>query len=216
MWFPGCGTSLAPRAFAELGFDVLCTDISTIAISRQAATAGTALTSTARGLVDAQQRSGPPTRMRVRLHDFRTAIDEALFDVIINARAIQGLALDDLHAVARGHHAALRPGGYAILDTQNVQGAGRDRLEGALQDAGFLVPLFEANAWHRQALQATGVAFAMTLGRPIALSRAAADQARLEALSGEYLARANAEVARTRARFEAPDARVALVVYSTG
>jgi len=33
VWFPGCGTSLGPRAYAELGFEVLCSDFSSVSVA---------------------------------------------------------------------------------------------------------------------------------------------------------------------------------------
>ncbi len=46
----------------------------------------------------------------------------------------------------------------------NVQGEGRNRLEQALVDGGFVVPLLRLKRWYRQTLFDTGIPHAFILG----------------------------------------------------
>ncbi len=222
VWFPGCGLSAGPRLYAWLGFEVLATDVSTAAIAWQGADGDGGISTET--LARLALWGGPETRprpggtLRARVHDFRTGAPEsAAFDAVLNVRALQGLAGSSLDRAARAHFAALRPGGLAIFDTQNVQGERRGRLEDALAAAGFFVPLLGANRWYRAALAATGLPVTMVLGRPIAYGPGSGpEQARLDALLPEYEQRCAEERVATAERAADAETRTATVVYNTG
>jgi hypothetical protein len=221
IWFPGCGTCWSARVFAELDFQVLATDFSPVAVAAQEALARARVSQRIEAWLREVRRpeSGASHRQfSVRLHDFRSALDEPPFDVVLNRRAFQGLSAETMAEAAAVHEKAVRPGGWAIFDTMNVQGVRRDHLEEALVHAGFVVPLYETDRWYRAALRETGVEFVMLLGRPIIPGphRSAADKAKLEAVRAEYMPRAERELAATRSLLESPDAKIAHVVYSTG
>lgn len=218
VWFPGCGTSPGPRAFAELGFDVVCSDFAPVAVAEQEQLARSQLPEAAREMLAEYCANRPPTRLAVRRHDFRVALDVEPFDVVLNVRAYQGLSTADMRATAKTHIDAVKPGGIAIFDTMNVQGEHRDRIEDSLAEAGFEIPLRDTQRWYRSTLRATGVEFVMILGRPMARSRSTltTDQAALNAVSGEYQRRSQDEADRTRERFASSEVKVAHVVYSTG
>jgi len=156
--------------------------------------------------------------MTVRRHNFRNQIDADPFDLILNVRAFQGLSVGDMRAAAKSHFDAVKPGGWTIFDTMNVQGELRDQLEDALAEVGYEIPFRETQRWYRSALRATGIEFVMILGRPLArsLGKSKKEQERLDALSSEYRTRAEKEADATRAKLAAPDVKIAHVVYSTG
>jgi hypothetical protein len=218
IWFPGSGVSVSPRAFAELGFDVLSTDFSPVAAAAQAALAAAPVTAEIDALLRDQRDSTRPTMLSARQHDFRHPLDADPFDVVLNRRAFQGLSLPDMRAAATIHYRALRQGGWAIFDTMNVQGTRRDDIESTLADAGFAVPLYETHRWYRAALRDTGVDFVMILGRPLVpgANRSQTDQAKLDAVTAQFHERAQREAVATKATFEAASTKIAHVVYSTG
>lgn len=218
VWFPGSGTSWLPRVCAELGFDVLSTDFSPVAVAWQREAARSPLPPKVESGLAKHRDSRPPAVMRVEQHDFRQTLSSAPFDVVLNVRAFQGLAVDDMRAAARVHGAAVRSGGWAIFDTSNVQGTRRDDIEDALIDGGFVVPFHETERWYRAALRATGVPFVMILGRPRVYgdARTEQNQAALDALSTEYRERGEAEAKATESLLSSPTVKIAHVVYSTG
>lgn len=122
------------------------------------------------------------------------------------------------------HAAALRKGRYAYFDTMNVQGESRDRLEQALEDGGFKVPLISVNRWYRRTLQETQIPHMFVLGQPM-IPRTGeyanggpkwdGDMARLRKISAEYKSRLQTEQKVEETRI-GPDAKVAQVIYSTG
>jgi hypothetical protein len=160
----------------------------------------------------------------VELHDFRTEFRRETFDLIINVKAIQAFPVSDVGRIAAVHAAALRKGRYAYFDTMNVQGESRDRLEQALEDGGFKVPLFTLNRWYRRALQETGIPHMFVLGQPM-IPRTGeyadggpkwdGDMTRLRKISAEYKSRLQTEQEAEQTRI-GPDAKVAQVIYSTG
>lgn len=216
IWFPGAGTSAGPRAFAELGFEVVCTDFSLTAIARQTELARAPLDADLGVFGDAATEA--PTMMQVFKHDFRKPLDVDVspFDVVLNRRAFQGLGAADRTATARVHYDALRAGGWAVFETMNVAIELRDALEDSLLSAGFSLPLQEANRWYRAALAATGIKFVIILGRALVPGQnpSRRDQARLDTLTAEFAERAKREAEQTADA--TPDDRIAHVIYSTG
>jgi Thiopurine S-methyltransferase (TPMT) len=218
VWFPGCGTSLAPRVFAELGFDVLCTDFSSVAVTEQQRFSDSELSKDILKMLEEHRDNRTATRLNARRRDFRAPLEAEPHDVILNVCAFQGLSRGDMRATAKSHFDAVRPGGWTIFQTMNVQGLRRDEIEDSIAEVGFGIPLRETERWYRSALRATAIEFLMILGRPRARGpgKSEKDQERLDALSSEYRIRADQELEATRAKFEAADVRIAHVVYSTG
>ncbi len=162
--------------------------------------------------------------MHARLHDVRTLFPEAEFECVLNIRAFQILEGESLAAAARTHFSALRPGGEAFFDTQNVQGHDRNVLEDALLAAGFFLPGYEAERWYRSALAATGIRFNFILGRPMCPfaqgeeEKAARDrdQEVLESFRLEYEQRGERERTVTESVRSDPATRTATIIYNTG
>ena len=128
---------------------------------------------------------------------------------------------------AEHFHAALRPGGACIIDTMNVQGHRRNLIEDRLLAAGFYIPLQKSERWYREQLDATGMVYAMVLGRPHILARdqyppglfkefAERDQRILDSFRPEYERRLQEDTAEVEATTNDPRTIVAHVVYATG
>lgn len=228
VWFPGCGCSLAPAIYAAFGFDVVATDVAPSAVAwqtrRAALSADELLTDASWRERLAEAAPRPGGALHAAVHDFRDAYAGAPFDCIVNERAFQGLPAPSRVAAARSHFAALAPGRQAIFDTMNVQGAGRDAIELALEEAGFWVPLRRTEAWYRDALAQTGIPFVFILGQPRVPATGAytRDATRKQAETelakyrAEYERRANEEWEQTRGRANDGVTKIATVVYSTG
>ncbi|HTE16940.1 MAG TPA: hypothetical protein VK689_00995, partial [Armatimonadota bacterium] len=60
-------------------------------------------------------------------------------DVICNLKSLQGFPAEDQRTLAARFYDWLTPGGYCLVQTQNVQGEARDILEGAFLDVGFFL-----------------------------------------------------------------------------
>src|SRR5262249_15290869 len=146
---------------------------------------------------------------------------------VINCRAFQGLSTDAMRAAARHFGAALRPGGACIIDTMNVQGQLRNRIEDSLIAAGFYMPFQKSERWYREQLDGTGIVYGMVLGRPHIPARdqyppghfsefAERDQQILDSLRSEYEKRHQDEEAEVSAIVNNPATIVAHVVYATG
>ena len=106
----------------------------------------------------------------------------------------------------------------------NVQGERRDELEQALEDGGFVVPLFGLNRWYRRELLDTGIPHLFILGQPMVPRTGEyadggpsweRDMARLREISAQYRSRLQAEEEAEQKRI-GPNSRVAQVIYSTG
>lgn len=165
LWFPGCGFSPLPRAFAFFGFTVYATDIAASAVEYQ--NNNEPIVRPLLTKVTCQNEYKVPGSVTGILHDFRTPLKEIVVDAILNVKSIQGLSPLSMASALRSHFAALRLGGIAFFDTMNVQGERRDQLETALVDAGFYVPLYELNQWYRKALLETGIPHMFVLGTPM-------------------------------------------------
>jgi len=213
VWFPGAGTSAAPRAFAQLGFDVVSTDFSAVAVEAQERFASAPFTV---DLSDYGEKV--PTKLQVLKHDFRQPLDLPPFDVIVNRRSYQGLSTADQATAARQHYDALRPGGWAMFETMNVQGDRRNILEDAIGAAGFSLPLNRSHRWYRAELAKTGLRFVIILGRARipGPNPSAAEQERLDILTKEFAERSGLEAEEWASRTSARTDRVAHMVYSTG
>jgi hypothetical protein len=165
LWFPGCGFSPLPRAFASFGFTVHATDIAPSAIHYQNNNESIVQPLLAGVTVENGRETGGC--LKSQIHDFRTSFGAENVDAIFNIKSIQGLPRSSMSSAVRSHFAALRPGGIAFFDTMNVQGERRDQLEDALADAGFYIPLHALDKWYRKALADTGIPHMFVLGAPM-------------------------------------------------
>lgn len=170
VWVPGCGLSCLPTLLAELGLSVVATDASETAIAAQA-----------HGLFDRGQLRRDfaelfdvavtphpgTTHLQFRVHDARTTLAEAAFDLVMNVKAYQIFAPHDTIKVAQSHYTALRPGGWAYFEMQNVSTAdGRLQIEAPLAEVGFWKPNFEIYRCYYTALRDTGIKHYFRMGRP--------------------------------------------------
>ncbi len=219
VWIPGCGLSPLAHLLAHLGMEVFATDASATAIQFQRQRADTF-----RSLMDGLGPLDAEGSFVAEVHDFRTEFRREAFDLIFNVKAIQAFPLSDVALIARVHALALRKDRIAYFDTINVQGERRDQLEQALEDGGFVVPLFKLNRWYRAALQETGIPHAFVLGQPMiprvgeyanAEPKWKQDMAKLREISAEYHARLEPAQEAERLRI-GPDTKVAQMIYSTG
>jgi SAM-dependent methyltransferase len=223
IWLPGCGASTAPGLFARNGFTVWASDASAAAIQIQEALRAMP--------ADATLAESPPNEtgiLHLLSHNFCTPFPEGDFDCILNFRSFQGLRGDSLIRAAQTHFAALRPGGYAIFSTVNVQGELRNLLEDALIEAGFHIPLNRTERWFRATLAATGIPYVMILGRPMPFrgdARYASesgqqiweeDRERILRCLEEYQSRRELEAEETANVFTDGTMRIAQMVYNTG
>lgn len=227
LWFPGCGLSPLPRAFALLGFTAIATDVAPSAIAYQAGNESLvcSLLSGTAGQASTSQRIG---KLVAQVHDFRTQFENDAVDVIFNVKAIQGLSESSRQAALRSHVTALRQGGMAFFDTMNVQGERRDSLETAIVEAGFYLPLYELNRWYRKALTDTGIPHMFVLGMPMIPQRDdypyphkhgapefERDTKILRDIAAEYRSRTESEYEREQSSVT-PQTKQAQVIYSTG
>jgi hypothetical protein len=213
------GESPLARAIAHLGLSSIATDVSPIAVRFQRE----------RSNVFARMLSelgpaDPAGSFTAEIHDFRNEFRREAFDFIINVKAFQAFTTPDMTSIARVHAAALRKGRCAYFDTMNIQGEGRDRLEMALEDGGFVVPWIALDRWYRQELEATGIPHTFILGQPMIpfdgeyscnSPKRERDTAILREITAEYERRGEAEKEAEEKR-QSPDAKVAQVIYSTG
>jgi hypothetical protein len=159
--------------------------------------------------------------LEIFVHDFRNALPNAEFDRIINMKAIQALNESSMKRAAAVHWSALRPGGDAVFVTQNIQGKHRTVLESTLVNAGFYVPCYEVNVWHREMLDSTGVDYVMILDQPKARMvsterNRVVGQAKLDAFQPEWYARLEEAQSRSVAIQSDGVSKLAQIIYNTG
>ena len=164
VWFAGCGISILPKALSQRGFQVYATDISPTAVKFQNSS-----DKNIQKLIDEKVEldiilSGS---LKSQIQDFRKPYKENFFDLIINTKALQGFDKSTMVKVAKTHFEALKPSCQATFDTINVQGEHRELFEQTLVDAGFLIPFYELNCWHRKELNKTDLPYVFVLGNPI-------------------------------------------------
>jgi len=234
LWFPGCGVDGCPRLYASLGCEVWASDVSTSAVAFQRLLASRAYDSLPDSLLESSRHYVPdldgwrPGTLHALMHDFREPFPETQLDCILNIRAYQALPRGSLVRAARVFFQALRPGGHAFFDTQNVQGERREWLEDALLAAGFVIPGLDAERRLRSALAETCIPHLFVMGRPFVkrdaeryqgadrATRIDADQATLRAVFEECNRREEQDAASAPATEPDPSIRTALVVYNTG
>lgn len=165
VWFPGCGTSYVPKIFTELGFNIWVTDVSDFAIAIQHELTQKSAEQIGMGIsVENEQGelesytivdycrknysfAGKQGTFNVEKHDFRTPFHHVNFDCIVNMRAFQGFSTNTQRQIAKVHYDALKLGGLAVLETQNVVGNAGLELESSLLDAGFHIQGFKSYSW---------------------------------------------------------------------
>jgi hypothetical protein len=228
IWMAGCGLDSSSRVYAALGFDVSATDIAPSAVKAQQRLADLSrdavlarAESSVEHLLPLMEGAGEG-RFSAFIRDFRTPFPEGPVDAVLNIKAFQALPPASTEAAASSHFQALRPGGQALFDTQNVQGERRDRLEDTLIRAGFHIPGNGAERWYRKVLAETGIEHVFVLGRPMVPMRGISSTERQErqellwAFTPEYRERCRAEQEELDARLQRGPVTVARVIYNTG
>ncbi|MEH1940399.1 MAG: class I SAM-dependent methyltransferase [Nostoc sp.] len=231
VWFAGCGISFAPIFYAYAGCNVLASDVSVVAIDflRQVNQQGiTSLVSNVEEMnTDLKMEQTQATDLRFLVHDFREPLDEYDFDVILNIKAYQGLPTTSMKQAATTFYKALKTGGYAIFDTQNVQGDYRNQIEDSLLDVGFYIPFHKSERWYREQLNSTGIVYVMVLGGPLIPqwgqygdddwnTRASQDQEILYSFYSEYQKQREQESKEVQEILKGKQTKIAHVVYNTG
>ncbi len=226
IWFPGCGTDIAPRFYASIGCKVVATDFSPVAIKAQRAFAAATPERLFINWRSVEPQAGGS--FDVAEQDFTTTAPAGIFDVVLNCRAFQGLSNEAKRAAAQRFYAALRPGGAAIIDTINVQGtAARNEIEDSLEEAGFYIPFSMTERCYREQLDGTGISYGMVLGRPRvqfnrnnsvrgSMAQWERDQNVLDSFMEEYKARQAEEAPLVQEICAKPETIVAHVIYPMG
>src|SRR5205814_6517573 len=119
-WIPGCGLSPLPRLLAFLGLAVVATDASPVAVSFQQSRRNDVVP------FAAGWEAVAGGSLAAEVHDFREGFRTDAFDIVVNVKAFQGFAVENMRRIAAVHARALRPGRWAYFDTMNVQGQRRD------------------------------------------------------------------------------------------
>lgn len=231
VWFAGCGTSVGPRFYAEVGYNVLATDLSPVAVRIQRRFAALAPERLFTGWSAFVRQSEPPLDVPQQLqaaeHDFTTCAPNGVFDSVINCCAFQGLSPSAMSRAAQSFFTALRPGGAAILEMAHVPADLRTVIEDTLLTAGFFIPFSQSNRWYQRQLESTGIPFSLMTGRPrvrfnrnnpVKSSMAAweQDQMILDSFTEEYNARVEAERDSVDDISSRPQTIAAHVVYRVG
>jgi SAM-dependent methyltransferase len=234
IWFAGNGLHCGPLVYAHAGFDVLATDVSETAIHHLLSLREEGIESVVTNVpafnekLAIAEKGTTPLPLRLLVHDFRESLPETDFDLILNLHAFQGLPTPSRNRATSVFFSTLKPGGYAIFDTMNVQGERRDKMESSLTDAGFYLPYHQIERWYRQQLAATGIPYNMVLGRPFVArgesqyegeegkQQAEHDRIILQSFNDEYRKRLDDESPNVEATVKSGAAKVAYVVYNTG
>lgn len=169
-----------------------------------------------------------PGVIHAQVHDFREPFPWGECDRILNIRSFQALHPESLRKAARTFYGALRQGGHAFFDTQNVQGDARDWLEDALLDAGCTLLGIESARWYRHTIREIGIPTNFLLGRPFLIrggaryrgrkadARAKEDEEVLDGITAEYRRRVEASAEEQQGLWIDTTIRIAHVVYNTG
>lgn len=170
VWFPGCGTSLAPFAYSFMGFSVKGTDISPYVIAKQRELLN--ISPKDLGIEKFMDRylmgkSHSQQKLSFELHDFHECPKEIAFDCILNIRSFQGFSCESQKDIARSHYNALKPGGYAVFEMLEIAHENRKQLEENIYNAGFFIQGYETNRWYRKALNDTGIPYIFVMGIPV-------------------------------------------------
>ncbi len=232
VWFPGCGMDLSPWLYANLGCNVLATDISAYAIRSQNELLYDDPMQLLEKLPNVLKEMELLKALRFQhptifVHDMCTPFPFPQVDMIVNVRAFHGFAPAEMSRIAHVYFEALSAGGTMICDTLNVQGPRRNDMENALQEAGFFLPGLETEQWYRQQLDATGIVYLMVMGNPIVpqwgqyddkggTAQAEKDRALLRSFTTEYTIRRKANALQDKEDYKPGIDKIARVIYSTG
>lgn len=231
-WIAGCGLDPAVWLYANLGCSVYASDLSPVAVRMQTELMKSDPFAEIDGLAEMLDEAEVPTARNfvsaeIECADFTRSIPDRTFDLILNVRAFQGLSPEDMKKAGRNFFRATREGGSMLVSTQNVQGEHRNQIENALHEAGFLIPNREAEQWYRNKLEATGIVYAMVLGRPIipqwgqykekgGEAQRAKDQVLLRSFGDEYRERMKQNYEEDKKRYRPEIDKIAQVIYNTG
>lgn len=232
IWFPGCGLDLAPWLYANLGCDVVATDISPIAISIQNELLFEdpmeALEKLPNVLKEMQlPKANVFVHPAMFVHDMRHAFTMPQVDVVLDRDAFYRFSEPEMRTVAQHFFEALYPGGLLVIETQNVAGHVRTAMENNLLQAGFFLPGIQTEQWYRQQLDATGIDYTMVMGNPVIphagqYSRKGGkeqeknDLAILQSFREEYLERRKANAAQDNLTFREGIDKLAYLMYNAG
>lgn len=229
IWFPGCGLDLAPWLYANLGCDVVATDISSFAIRLQNELLFEDPMEVLEKLPNVLKEMELPKANRfvhpaMFVHDMRQPFTMPQVDVVLNRRAFLGFSEEEMEGVARNFFDAIYPGGTLIMDSPNIQGADRTLLEMMLSKAGFFIPGLETEQWYRTQLDGTGIPYRMVLGSPMIAKlseyndkggkqQAEKDLQTIRSFRTEYLDRCRENAKSDENAFRAGIDKVAYIVY---
>lgn len=230
VWFPGCGLDLAPWLYANLGCDVVATDISSFAIRLQNELLFEDPMEVLEKLPNVlKEMELPPANRFVHpamyVHDMRQSFTMPEVDVVLNRSAFYGFSKGEMPGVARNFFEAISPGGILIMDTPNIQGAERTQLERTLLEAGFFIHGLETEQWYRTQLEGTGISYRMVFGSPMIAKlseyndnggkqQAERDLQTIRSFRDEYLLRRQANAERDQLACRKGIDKVAYIVYA--
>jgi SAM-dependent methyltransferase len=232
VWFPGCGLDLSPWLYANLGCDVVATDISPYAISVQNELLYEVPMEALEKLPNVLKEMELPkaetfVHPAMFVHDMRKPFSMEKVDVVVNRRAFHGFSWSEKVVVAQEFFNAVFPGGVLVCETLNVQGQDRSEMENALLQAGFFIPGLEAEQWYRQQLDTTGIVYAMVMGNPVipqwgqyvdksGKEQENVDRATLNSFGEAYIQRRKANAAQDNQTFREGIDKLAYLIYNTG
>ncbi len=233
VWFPGCGLDITPFIYSHAGCRVFGTDISAYLINflNELATENIeALIENHEAFAKELKDHGfefEHLKPRFLTHDFRESFAEGKFDLIVNKKSFQLLPQESLKKASKTFFEATTVGGKAIFITLNVQGERRSIIEDHLIEAGYYIPGNKTERWYRNVLDATGILYAMVLGRAVVPQwgqyddkggeeQATKDKEILRAYDKEYLDRKKTEQQEDECVLHDGKTKLAYVIYNTG
>lgn len=218
VWMPCCALSPVPTTLAREGLDVLATDPASAAIEFQRAQRGRARADAD----EAPSASRDVPGARFEQHDPRQGPPAIDFDLVLCLEWPKLYRGDDLASVGRSLFASLTAERTAIFDLGPTPTEERQRVETALVEAGFHVPLFELHRWYRSELLASGIPHSLVLDLPtVRRTNELAHDAGARRAATAKLQKIHQEMLRRRPRAETedqarlgPETRLAEMLYS--